>query len=411
MPDRVGGTELYTRSLAREQVLNGNDVSIAAPSDSAAHWPKASIEDGIHVYRFPGLQPAGAQRFRSTFGSRHIESALNDILERAHPELIHIQHMMGIPIGIIGAIQAERIPYLVTLHDYWYLCANAQLLTNYDNTICDGPNWWINCARCGLARMNVKAASILSPLAAPIFAARERMVKKVLDGAVYLIAPTDFVSAIYRSLGTAPEKIVAVPHGIEVPASLPLKRQGVSNRLHAGYIGGLSWQKGVHVLIQAFNNLPSAEFVLSIWGEQQAFPEYVDDLKKLADHPGIKFHGALSRDRFWSVLSDLDVVIVPSLWYETSSIIIQEAFAAGVPVIASDLGVLSSRVNDDVDGLLVPPDDAPALTATISKLLNEPEILQRLQRGIGPVKTIEEHAAEIEKLYKSALNYQEYPLG
>jgi glycosyltransferase involved in cell wall biosynthesis len=95
----------------------------------------------------------------------------------------------------------------------------------------------------------------------------------------------------------------------------------------------------------------------------------------------------------------LDVVVVPTLWYETASLIVQEAFAAGVPVVASHIGALQERVEDGVDGRFFPPGDSIKLHNILHQFLTARHALDRLQNGIKPVRTIEEHLSEIESIY------------
>ena len=91
---------------------------------------------------------------------------------------------------------------------------------------------------------------------------------------------------------------------------------------------------------------------------------------------------------------------MPSLWYENSPLVIQEAFAAKVPVIASDLGALAEKVRHGLDGLLFPPGDAASLREVLRRLIEEPAILKCLRANIRPVKSMAEHAKEIEALYE-----------
>lgn len=405
MPDHIGGTELYTKSIAERQVQAGHEAAIFVPASpsAASNWPDAADENGVKIFRCTGLTTSATRRLGNTFSSRSIKRAFEQVITTTKPDVVHIQHLMGLPAGIIDTIWNRGIPFVLTLHDYWYVCANAQLLTNYDNTICSGPQWWINCARCGLARMDISTASFISPLIAPVFAARDNLVRKALDRAQFLIAPTPFVREIYGGIGTSIDKIIVIPHGIDLPDKIPEKRERKKDELRIGYVGGLSWQKGVHVLIKAFNDLPEEGVNLSIWGDQKAFPGYVNDLRGLALHKGITFNGPLDREQFWSVLSGFDAVVVPSLWYETASLIVQESFAVGVPVVASDLGALASRVEHGRDGFLVPPNEVGKLSDILRNLIVDADLLMRLHSGIQAVNTISEHAGEIEKLYNSAL--------
>ena len=88
----------------------------------------------------------------ATFGDATIERLFERALDDFRPDLVHVQHLMGFPVQLLHLLRQRRIPYVVTLHDYWWICANAQLLTNYGQQICDGPRLWLNCGRCALAR-------------------------------------------------------------------------------------------------------------------------------------------------------------------------------------------------------------------------------------------------------------------
>jgi glycosyltransferase involved in cell wall biosynthesis len=99
------------------------------------------------------------------------------------------------------------------------------------------------------------------------------------------------------------------------------------------------------------------------------------------------------------MLRRLDVLVVPSVWYETFCFVISEAFVAGVPVVAFDLGVIAERIQDGRDGLLLPPGDWQALARTLCDLQQNPARLARLQAGIQPVRTMAEHGQEVEALF------------
>jgi glycosyltransferase involved in cell wall biosynthesis len=172
---------------------------------------------------------------------------------------------------------------------------------------------------------------------------------------------------------------------------------------HFAYIGGLSPQKGVHVLIEAFNGLP-ASARLTIAGDEHAFPEYCTDLRKQAKHPGIHFVGLLDRPGVWRTLAQADALVVPSLWYETASLIVQESFATRTPVIAADHGALAERVRHEIDGLLVPPGDTLALRSAMRRLMDDSCLLTRLRAGIQPVKGMEEHVEQLEAIYRQVLH-------
>lgn len=397
LPEKTGGTELYTQTLWRHQRAMGHDAALFTPSQQA-HPPETA------VFRVPLGQRSPTAVLGSNFYQPAAEAAFTQALQIHQPQLVHIQHLMGLPFKLVKQIEQAGIPYVVTLHDYWYWCANAQLFTNYDETVCAGPRGWLNCARCALARAGFPHAYPLMPAIAPLFAYRHGRLAAILNGAAALIAPTQFTADIYRQMGVQPQ---VIPHGIQLPAQLPARPR--PSGLHIAYIGGIAPQKGVHVLIDALNRLPTTDMRATIYGDLHAFPDYVAELQTAVRHPGVRFAGLLPHAQLWHALAEVDLVVVPTLWYETASLIVQEAFAAGVPVLASDIGVMPERVRDGVNGQLFAAGDAAALAALLQKVWAEPALLAQWRAGIEPVFTIEAHVAAVTAVYEQALAAQPSP--
>ena len=229
--------------------------------------------------------------------------------------------------------------------------------------------------------------------------------RRVLAGAAAIIAPTHFVRQTYAALGLPVARLVVVGHGLALPPGyVPPKREAARpGMLHVVYLGSVAWQKGVHVLVAAVNQLPHEGVRLTIYGSLDDFPDYVADLRARATHPGIRFAGRIDRAALWAALAQADVLAVPSLWYETAALVIQEGFAAGLPVVAADLGALTERVRDGVDGLLLPAGDAAAWRDALRRLRDTPGLLDQLRTNIQPVRTIAEHVSEIERVYRAGV--------
>ncbi len=408
-PEHVGGTELYTQALARRQAAAGHQVAVFCPEESRGAANEPTIEDGVRVYRAGGGQRGRLAVFLSLMGSGQLSAAFDAVLAAERPEIVHVQHLMGLPVAIMEKVRVAGIPYVITLHDYWYGCANAQLLTNYDGTICAGPDARFgNCGRCALARAGIGGPPVAGLLPAPIMARRYRLLREVFAGAARVIASTPFVLRAYDGMGFPTGKARVLPLGIDVTAAdvavahraRDLRPLGEPFRI--GYVGGLSRQKGVHVLVSAANRLPD-DVTCDIYGPADAFPEYVAELRRLATHPGIRFMGPLSRAALWPALGVLDVLVMPTLWYETYALIVHEAFAAGVPVVASRLGVLVDVVREGIDGLLFPPGDVDALTAILQRLMARPEMLAGLRAESPSIVPMDVHAEWIEELYREVL--------
>ncbi len=396
LPDHVGGTELYTVWLTRALQQQGHDIAVFHRRSADGTGLTRREDDGIPIWAAWHGRFQPTNRLLSTFRDQPLLHSFQQVIANFRPDVVHVQHLMGLPTQLLDFLHKQHIPYVVTLWDFWWICANAQLLTNYDQTLCAGPDRFLNCAKCALARANLpQFAPALPALALPL-AWRNGRLHHALQQASQLIAPAHFVKQWYVDHGLPAGNIKVLPPGLDYPAK-PTTPPHANFRV--GYVGGLSWQKGVHVLVEAFNQLPeTAELWLA--GDPDFDPAYVNQLK---DTGRATFLGKLDRQEVWQMLAQVDVIVVPSLWYETFVFVISEAFALGVPVVASDLGVLAERVRHGVDGLLFPPGDVAQLAQVLQSLHDEPALLARLRQNIPPIITVAEHGAVVAELYAEVI--------
>lgn len=407
-PAHTGGTELYTQAIAKRQARAGHEVVIFCPEHGIENSNGPVDEDGVRVYRVGTAKRHRSTVFIQTLITGELAVAFKEVLSRERPDIVHIQHLMGLPATLLDELRTAGIPYILTLHDYWYGCANAQLLTNYDESVCQGPDAkFHNCGRCALARAGLSGLGIAAPLVAPLFARRNQLLRPAFEGAATVLASTAFVRHIYGEMGFPAENIHLLPLGADVTpediaaAQSARYRQKPDGHFRIGYVGGISRQKGVHCLIAAVNHLPEHTSLL-IYGDTTSFPNYVSQLQRLATHAGIRFMGTVSRTALWPALGMLDVLVVPTLWYETYSLIVQEAFAAGVPVVASRIGVLPDIVQDGVNGRLFSPGDIGDLHATLLDLVERPEQVELMRGNLPPVTSMDSHVLKLEAIYRAA---------
>ncbi len=406
LPDYVGGTELFTQSIAQGLAKHGHQVGIFYRRSAQGVGVSARTEGAVRVWAAWDGVVTPQRRFWATFRRESsLNSAFERVLNEMRPDLIHLQHLMGLPVRLLSAIRQRDIPFVVTLHDYWWVCANAQLLTNYGAEVCDGPRAYINCARCALARAGRPALWPAVPLLLPLFVRRNRLLRRVLRLADRVIAPTEFVARWYDAHGVSGEKIEVLPHGVQIPAGIASPARPTGSPVRFAYIGGLSWQKGVHVVIEAFRGVDgNAE--LWIAGDERSAPDYVQTLREGAD-ARTRFLGRLTRRTVWETLAQVDAVVIPSLWYETFSLIAHEAIAAGVPIIVSDLGALAEAVQDGVDGVCVPAGNVAAWRVALQKLVVHSERLLDFRTQLRPPVTLEEHVARLLALYAQVMTEQQ----
>ena len=403
LPDQVGGTELYTHWLVQRLQRRGHHVTVFFRRDrSGSGFECCDEENGVRICAAWSGSVTSEQRFMSAFSDRHLFDAFQHVLQDAQPDIVHIQHLLGLPIALVRHVMNAKVPVVITLHDFWWVCANAQLLTNFDQQVCDGPRMYLNCARCAVARTGRSSLWPMLPVIPVPLAWRNYLLRRVLRAANWAVAPTMFVREWYVNHGVPRERSSVIPHGLDPPAQLRHRPPNEDRPLRCAYIGGLSWQKGVHVALEAFGRV-NGKVEFWIAGDESADPDYVSYLREQAP-PSVRFLGKLAREAVWEILSQVDAVVVPSIWYETFSFLVSEAFAAGLPVIASRQGALAERVNDGVDGLLVPPGDVAAWRATLQRLVDEPELLSQLSANVQPPLSLDGHVDEVESVYRRVLD-------
>jgi glycosyltransferase involved in cell wall biosynthesis len=407
-PDHIAGTELYTRWLAQSQVAMGHVVAVfTALNRAGSPATEFSLEDGVSVFRRVVGVRNSTTVFLNTFHHAGLARDFATVLAEEKPDIVHIEHLMGLPVAIGQLLRESGVPYVIFLHDYWYGCANGQLLTNDTQMICDGPDSrYHNCGRCAVSRAGLGLpGQMLAPIVAPLMRRRNESLADVYSGAARIIAPNEFVRHVYGQMGLTTERMTVIPMGVESPpVGFLYSHENRNEGLKLGYIGSISPQKGIHCLVEAANGLPQEGVSLDIYGDLSVFSDYADQLQRRATHPGISFGGRLERARVWQVLAEIDALVFPTLWYEASPFIVREAFAAGVPVIASNIGAAATMIRDGVDGLLFPPGDLESLRSILHRLMTRPGELADLRRNIVPPPTLAEHAAAVESLYQEVLD-------
>ncbi len=408
-PSSFGGTETYTYNLAQGLTMRGHEVSVfyRDDGDGAAFREGWQGDAAFKTWRvgraFVAASADPARLFFDTFLNRDVEASFSRFLTETRPDLVHFQHLMLLSVRLPALVRQANLPMLLTLHDYWFKCANSQLVWP-DQRICQGKLAGINCARCATARSGSPVLKLLRPLFAPLFLWRDEMVRRAALSIGRFVSPSQFLRDQYLAVGFPADRLTVLENGIDIDRIRAFPRQAAVGRtLRVTYLGSLAWQKGVHILVEAMQGLSPERIRLRVFGNPDVFPEYAAQLKTIRDPANTVLEGPIPNTRVGQVLAETDLLAVPSLWYENSPVVIQEAHTAGVPVIASRLGALTEKVRDGVSGLLAPAGDVAAWRTALQRLLAAPAELERLRANVTPPLSLEEHVKTVETLYNKAI--------
>lgn len=428
-PRHNAGTENYTLGLAEALQSRGHSVQVLCAEDwgsGDSYWNGITEEvyQGVPVKRVHLNWAMADDPNRVLYYSEPMKRWMSQLLEAEPFDVVHVLSAYTFGIGILESVKTARIPLILTLMDFWFLCPSVQLLRN-DGELCDGITTASECQSCIMVDMGISQkmtrlgisleaqARLWNPLSKVHVVARQRGLrgrlldmnerKRLLKSAIELPDLVLTHSSIVRDMFAlhTVRDITILQNGHELSWLKTYPGKTLDDRLRIGYVGQIIPIKGVHVLIESFKKVdPGGRVKLEIWGGLEKDPEYTGRLRALIENdPSIALHGRFAHDDLGEVFSNIDVLVVPSIWYENAPLVIQEAFAAGTPVIATNLGGMAEMISHEVNGLLFERGNADDLARQLRRVIEEPGLLERLKAGIPKVKTIEEEVGELEKIY------------
>lgn len=219
-----------------------------------------------------------------------------------------------------------------------------------------------------------------------------------------IIAQTEFQRDMLLSSGLPAPRIFVKPHCI-VPKLDPLPWQDREDRVV--FIGRLSPEKGLDMLLQAWKRLGDRAPELVVIGGGSRQPDYERLAIELGLAARVRFLGFVSEARKWDELRKSKLLVMPTQWYETFGLVFAEAFAVGVPVIASKLGCIPWVVQDGSEGVLVDPTDVDAWVQSVLRLNASGSSLQKMsENSYGRYRreyAVAGHVEQLEQIYAAAI--------
>jgi glycosyltransferase involved in cell wall biosynthesis len=457
LPAHAAGTEVYTAQLAQKLTARGHAVSVFTTEKeiSAEHLSlRRRTHAGIPVHEL--VNNLHYDEFRETWDEPRIDARFAEVLALVEPDVVHFQHLLYLSIGCVEAAHRRGIPVVFTLHDYWLQCARFGQRVHADSSICRT----IDFGRCGeclasfkfgqsplerragealaglrsatgvdLGGAAVRVSRLLQSRGAPRPTSESTSAADAPDGesaralAVQVarrdrdfrerlvplverfLSPSRFLREEFVRWGLPPERIAFLRTGIDLEHFRPRPRTA-SERLRVAFIGTLAPHKGPHLLLDAWERIDPALRArgrLKLVGPGRHHPEYVRELERRADALGVELTGPVAREDVAVELANTDVLVMPSVWYENSPLVILEALAAKTPLLVSDIGGMAELVEEGESGFRFPVGDAAALAQRLSSLLADPAPLAALYRREEPIKRVDDDAAQLEEVYFQAL--------
>lgn len=324
-----------------------------------------------------------------TLWSKASNQALALELALWRPAVVHVHNTFPlISPSVYWACASARVPVVQTLHNFRLLCPQAMLLRN--GKVCEdclGRVPWRGALR-GCYRGSRAQSSVLASMLV-----LHRGLGTWRNKVTRYIALNEFCRAKFVEGGLPAERIVVKPNFVQCPDAVPQSRSGFL------FVGRLSREKGIDVLAGAIGSAPGVHVRVAGIGPEEP---------KLRDLPQLELLGAMAPAAVYQEMARAGALVLPSIWYENFPRTLVEAFANGLPVIASRLGALPELVEEGKTGLLFEPGNAADLAVKLQWAQSHPQEMLAMGRNARALYeaqyTADRNYAQLMAIYRDAID-------
>ncbi|MFC3771473.1 glycosyltransferase family 4 protein [Paenibacillus sp. GCM10012303] len=368
-PDFIGGAELIAHAQAKSLKNMGHDVTVFT-GDIKTHGERHSLRfdeyEGLHVYRIH-LQSIDYQPEFVNFHHKEIENHFISVLDRFDPEIVHFHNIIGLSLGCIHIAKSRGIKTVMTLHDHWGFCFKNTII-NSKEAVCSDFN---DCSNCMSFIHDGEMRNIPIKMRKDYFSIQ-------LCHVDMFISPSQYLADTYVKAGFPKNKFKVIWNGLDIKRFSSIKKEK-SEKIRFTFVGHFGYHKGVQFLLEALNKLKNRDHIMiNLVGDGEQRNNYEKYIKENNLEKNIEFWGKVKNENIEKVYSQTDILILPSIWNENQPVSITEAMAARIPVIASNAGGIPEMIIHNKTGFLFSPGNSNELAETMSKFLENPELIQLL---------------------------------
>ena len=320
-----------------------------------------------------------------------------NFLLQLQPDVIHFHHTIRFGVEAIQ-VARKTLPnakIVFTIHEFILICnRDGQMVRKDNEELCEfaSPN---RCYRC------------FPEYSPQQFKMREEFLKAHLELIDTFVSPSHFLARRFIDWGLPKGKITVLENGRQLHPPAPHRQLDPDQkRDRFGFFGQINPYKGVLLILEAVEYLVNnnfTDFHIHLFGNiASGFPEFKQEfLEFLHKHREfVTHHGKYQQTEIPDLIKLVDWVIVPSVWWENSPLVIQEVFMHQRPIICSDIGGMAEKVADKVTGLHFKVRNAASLAKTMQQAIAQPMLWSDLVDNIQPRLSIQESAAQHIRVYQ-----------
>lgn len=373
-PHDVGGAEISAYNTCTGLQQRGVEASVLSITARTHRRDDAHYMAGdtpVHRVTFASSLLEG--RYLQAFDPRVFRAVWRELLS-TKPDVVHIHNVAGASLAPFLACRRRRVPVVTTLHDHWLICPNSTLYQG-EGRVCDP----------GLRRPPCKQCFRKYDFWGNVPLRRRAFARAVADVRTF-ISPSQALVDLHVRAGYDPGRFRVILNGI-TPGPIRVPSDASARRIveECGqfptilFSGFVSETKGIGVLIEALpkivQQVPNLRLVVAGQGDERL-------MKTLREMPSPRpmLLGRLPSAEVRSLYAASDLIVVPSVWYENSPMVISESALAGTPTVGSAIGGIPELVVHEETGYLFAPGNAAALADQVIRHFRRPAHERRAMR-------------------------------
>jgi glycosyltransferase involved in cell wall biosynthesis len=370
---------------------------------------------GINIYKFRNTRQV------RNYCNPEAEFPFKEYLEQVKPDLVHFHSCSCIGASVVRIVRDMGIPFLVTMHDWWWFCPRLYLVDNRFE-VCS-QSQIVQPELCYCVRPKGFEAK------------RYNYLRPFVEELPLILVPSRFIRDSLVQNGVDPDRVRINPNGVRIPDVVLDKNP--SDYLRFGFLGGSDGFKGGLILLKAAQRLKNgycqvkmynyhrASVVGTVGVSEDIVSKFAHALRRFSvephektlqvlsylknrsafkstPHAAIEFLASYEKHDLDRIFQDIDIVVVPSVMRESFNLVTREAIARNTPVICTDSGGPEEVIDNGVNGYVFPTNDDEKLAKIIQDLVNNPSKLEDLRGNIDRQQLVDVkgQATQLEDIYR-----------
>ncbi len=372
------GAERYFFELSALLRMHGHEVvPFAMQHPQNLDTPYARYFPSYVDFEYPRIGFSMFKDARRFWWSREAADKLEALLRKVKPDVAHLHNIYHqLSPSMLPVFTRHHIPVVMTVHDYHLISPNYNLFDH--GHICESFRW----SPLSAIRHRCVKDSYLASLLAALEVRRNREQRIYERHVDRFLVPSQFTKDLHARWGFEVGKMEVLPLFVTTNYQLPTTNSSGNGAVL--FVGALTIEKGISVLVDAAQRLPAVQFKIAGAGHEEA------RLRREAPR-NVSFLGSVAPDKIQDLMRAAALVVVPSLWYENFPLVVAEAMAAGRPVVASRIGGIPEMMREGETGLLCSPGNPERLAHTIQKLMDYPDLRARMGARAAEIARMEYH--------------------